>query len=270
MKNAKSLNKSCFGVTSLVLGALLSGCSSMPDKTLDGKPIIPIPQHISIPPGSVLVAAVCVVDKKAQITENVRFGKIFKKGFSTKRMKHGYPEKMHDHYWYVQDLGEIGKLHAFVLPNGYDEKQRLSYLWNVRDRKISYEWTPWLNPDVKIQDISNYNKAEWGLVGRENFNTNEDVSPFLVKFKRINYHDLILEQINHWNIYPVETCSVGDVSKDIWQKNKKEEFLKEAKVPLDKENEEKEIENQKLIEQLKNQRVIKEIEISLEEDKDEK
>lgn len=260
MKHVNTAHKSYLGVISLIVGGLLSGCSSMPNKTLDGKPLRPIPQHITIPSGSVVIAAVCVVDKKAQISENIRFGKIFKKGFSTKRMKHGYPEKMNDHYWYVQDLGEIGKINAFVLPDGYEEKQKLSFIWNLRDRRISYEWTPWLNPDLRIQDISNYNKEEWGLVGRESFKPDEDKTPFLVKFKRINYHDLILEQINHWNIYPVEGCSVGDVSKDIWVKNRK--FVIEKEDSDEKDNDEQ------LLEKLKSQRVIKEIEVSVDKDLD--
>lgn len=255
MKYSNILYKSNLAIASAVLFSLV-GCSSLPNKTLDGKPLKKVPDNISVPVGSVLIAAVCVPDKSAYIEDEVRFGKIFKEGFSTKRLKKGYPEKKNDSYWFIQDLGELGKIQAFVLPDGYEGKQNLTYIWNIRDRRFDYHWTPWLMPDLKIKDISGYVDDEWGLVDKEDFNKKEDKSPFLVKFKRINYYELILEQLNEWNIYPIEPCAPGDLSKDVWlpnaTKNKTTKDEKKTKEP-------------ELPDITKIPRIIKEIEVSVQD-----
>lgn len=256
MKYSNILCKSRLAIALALLFSLV-GCSSLPEKTLDGKPLRKVPNHISVPVGTVLIAAVCVPDKKAYIEDDIRFGKIFKEGFSTRRLKKGYPEKKNDSYWFIQDLGESGKIQAFVLPDGYEGKQNLTYIWNIRDRRFDYQWTPWLMPDLKIKDISNYVDDEWGLVDKEEFNKKEDKSPFLVKFKRINYYELILEQLNEWNIYPIEACEPGDVKKDIWlKKNEKDKPKKE----------DKKVNENKLPDITKIPRIIKEIEVGVQDE----
>lgn len=222
-------------ISTAMLGLFVAGCSTAPQKTLSGNDIKPIPVNIPVPKGNVLLAAVCVPDPLAVIEANqtIRYGKIFRKGFSSKRMKLGYPQKRNDRYWFVDDLGDLGSVHGFVLPDSFGKNQRLTFVWNVRDRRINSQWSPWLLPDYKVRDISSFVKSEWGLVGKEDFDKEQDKSEFLVKFRLISYYEYILEQINHWDIKPIESCE--PVKKEVGLKLKALKVVNEDETEKEKE-----------------------------------
>ena len=161
----------------------IAGCSSAPKMTLSGEPIKQIPPYVEIPGGVVLVVAVCIPDKKVIMDSDasIRYSKIFKKSFFTRKLKLGYPQKRNDSYWLTNILGENGKIYGFVLPNDIDDGQRLANLWNLRDFKVDFKWSPWLKPDYKIDDISDYSKEDWGLVGKKVFDQNSDSFFFTMK-----------------------------------------------------------------------------------------
>lgn len=186
-------------MTILFLSLLMAGCDTT-GPTIYGQ----------IDSRDYVVAQLCFKDPNADINQAFRYSILFNNNDyirtlpDTNIKNNGYP-------FYDLALGEKKDLVAFLLPYDFKNIQNFGFGWDLLKIKTrDSKWTSWLEPQFTVKDISTTDfKINHGLIGRKDKN-DENVSPYLVRFKNMDMQDYIQKKMSHWKDESIPDCHEGN------------------------------------------------------------